>query len=218
MGKQPGISRNTKTGRWIYDVETLGYVPPCVRDAFSWLPHGWIKHGRGKSARLVWDWQTRDGGPHQPQTPDSDRCTRCIFQEPKWSQGYAGCSHSWLHDRDGDCRAFVDAKDMIERDQRWATFCHVPVLDPSMADGDDVALLITSPYLPDGTRWMDLTASCNIPSSYYAQLNMPAFLNFFQDVYGSLEIERLRRFRQWSADEIERETGFYQYNMFLSEM
>lgn len=213
----PGkLGRNVRNGRWISDVEQLGYVPPCVRDAFSWLPHGFIKHGRGKSARLVWDWQVRDGKPQTPQAPDSERCNRCIFQEPKWSQSYAGCSHSWLHDRDGNCQAFFDRAELIAKDARWAEFCKPPVLDDRATDGDDASALLAAPYLADGTRWIDIQPSCNLPSAYYAQLNNRALMDCFGKVYLWVEGERLRRFWEWARDEVTAETGSFQYNMFLT--
>lgn len=215
MGRIP---RNVRGGQWIATVERLGCVPPCVRDAFSWLPHPYTVT-RGV---VTWFWmgknvERRRGGidyeadPPTPQRPDSERCSSCIFQEPPWSQGYAGCSHSWLHDRDGDCQGFVARPEFLERQPSYAEFCRPPSL------GDNIHLL-PHPYWSDGTRYSDFGPSCNLPSGYHARISKPGWFEAGAcSVYASLERERHRRFWQWARDKTAEETGAFQYNMFVSD-
>lgn len=210
---QGRISRNTFDGKFIADVERLGFVPPCVRDAFSWLPFPVSKNGKGKKARLVWYWEAHDEPPPEIMSPDSPRCNECIFQEPAWSEGYAGCSHSWLHDRDGDCRAFMARQEVLELRPDYAKFC-VPIR-PVAEDDLDWERLSSVAYWRDGTRFCDFRPSLNFPSHFFASLNA----TWLDEVglYAELEQERLRRFLQWAKDETLKRTGMYQGNLFLLE-
>ena len=204
------LKRNTREGKWIESVRRLGQVPPCVRDAFSWLPHPLSKGKRGRGGRLIWFWMSH----HQDQPdakfapaiapPDSERCYSCIFQEPAWSQGYAGCSHSFLRDKDGDCQAFVDRDELLAQHPSYHGVCQPPGIP---ADADLHAL----PYWRDGTCCQDFKPSANLPSGYHVRLNMRGWWNDgASTIYGASEHERLRRFWQWAEQiTIERE-GVYQ--------
>jgi len=216
----PGrIAKNTKAGQTIAQVEQLGRVPPCVRDAFSWLPYPWGKIGHGKNAKKVWFWEYNATMPARSQAaptlappppiqaPSSERCNLCIFQEPEWSQGYAGCSHSWLWDHDGDCQAFYSRDELLARRPEFADFCKVPAL-PEL-EGDPV---LDRPYRPGGKPYSVFTASCHWPSAYIANLNMRAFAQYAHSVYSAVMAERWRRFWQWAEEETLKREGRFQYS------
>lgn len=217
LTKKGSISHGTSSGQFIKTVEKLGYVPPCVRDAFSWLQHPFGRVGRGTKAQIIWFWQyyegTEFGRPPEILKPDSARCGECVFQEPPWSQGYAGCSHSWLHNHDGDCQAFFSRAEFLKLRPDYAEFCVKP---PLICDDTDVAHLGSLAYWADGTCYDDLPhATLNIPSSYYASLNMEWLHE--SGLYSAIEAERLRRFWQWTEEEAKK-VGMYQYNMFLTAL
>jgi hypothetical protein len=212
--KQRGrLPRNTHAGQFVATVEKLGYVPVCVRDAFSWLPHPWGKAGRSRDSGLIWFWQGyagEYGRPPSPEQPSGSRCRHCVFQEPSWSQGYAGCSHSWLHDRDDECRAFLDRAELLARLPGYAQFCQPPQVAPE---------LLHTPYWSDGTTYAAFGPSCNFPSGYYARLNVPEWVaSGAERMYQAVEGERLRRFWQWAEEETIRRAGVFQPNLFLSSL
>ena len=79
------LPRNESAGQFIATVETLGYVPPCVRDAFSWLPHAVGERGRRRRDKeIIWSWELYNDPPPTPRPPGV-RCSQCVFQEPRWS-------------------------------------------------------------------------------------------------------------------------------------
>ena len=207
LGRLP---RNESDGKFIAQVEALGYVPPCVRDAFSWLPHPYVRRGRGRRAEVIWFWELHDERPPTPQEPPGSRCSQCVFQEPRWSQGYAGCSHSWLHDRDEDCRAFYVRDEILARFPSSAGICRPPNVEHPR--------LLSVPYWSDGSTYADFHPSCNLPSAYYAWLNWRDWWmrSGGQGVYAAIDRERLRRFWQWAEDESIRQIGFFQGNLFIS--
>jgi len=201
---QPGrLPENSNEGKWIAYVERLGYVPPCVRDASSWLPHPYVQNKRGE---MVWYWMAH-GDPPPDIQPPGERCNDCIFQEPAWSQGFAGCSHSWLHDRDGDCQVFVDRTEFLERQPSYENFCHPPGLV-------DVHLE-TFPYWSDGTTYAEFTPSTNLPSGYFVRLNMPRLIRAGAALlYEVVDHERWRRFWQWAERVTVERLGAYQAGLF----
>jgi hypothetical protein len=214
------IPKNTRSGGQIATVERLGYVPPCVKDAFSWLPHPYGMVGRGKKAKPMWFWEAhlenRRPVPNGNPPPailaaDGQRCHRCVFQEPAWSQNHAMCSHSWLNDHGGECRVFIDRDEFLEVQPGYARFCR----PPKLADAPDE--LMSRPYRPDGTLYSEYRSSCNLPSGYVARLNMPKWYAAAASLYGLVEQERLRRFWQWAREETTKQIGVFQLNMFLDE-
>ena len=203
------LPRNESAGQFIATVETLGYVPACVRDAFSWLPHAWGERGRRRRDKeIIWSWELYDDPPPAPRPPGA-RCNQCVFQEPRWSQGYAGCSHSWLHDQDGGCRAFFSRGEMLARFPSSAGICRPP--------GVEHPRLLHVPYWSDGSTYADFGPSCNLPSGYCAHLNWRDWWEEGgQGWYVEPERERLRRFWEWARAQTIRQAGFFQDNLFIS--
>lgn len=158
------------------------------------------------------------GGPgndvqrdHGPLPADGERCSDCVFQSPSWSQCHAKCSHSWLHDHDGDCRAFVGHDYLLGLNPGYARFCPKPRVMGWAYD-------IFPDVFPGWKRWDELPeATCNLPSHYYARLNLREWYDgrAVQAGYWAVERERLRRFAEWANDEALREAGVEAAQSFL---
>jgi hypothetical protein len=197
--------KNTRDGQFIAQVEALGWVPYCVQDAFSWLPHPWGRANRTKP--LAWFWEPYGDPPPPILDPQGGRCIECIFQEPPWSQSYARCSHSWLHDHDGDCQAFFARSRFLDLHPAYTDFCRPPSVPLQLLD---------RPYRHDGTPYGSYRPTANLPSGYCAWLNYRQWWdNGAAGLYSATQNERLRRFWQWAADRSIEESGAYQPNLFL---
>lgn len=204
------LKKNIRLGEMAAAVAQLGYVPPCVADAFSWLPHPFTQVGRGRKKKVLWFWEVYGDPPPAQSEWNGQRCGECIFQEPKWSQKYPRCAHSWCHDDDGDCQAFYSVDEFLEVNPSYADFCRVPTLDGSEH-------LLDTPYLPDGTTYREFKPCCRFPSHHHARIDMTWWYQneAVRNTYAAVEYERLRRFQQHVAEETAREEGGYQMDMFL---
>ena len=196
------------------DVKRLGYVPFCVRDAFSWLPHSFTNFGTRKHPRIDWYWM--QGGDDVPaKQPCGKRCPDCIFQEPEWSQGHAACAMSWLNDDDGDCRAFISRQEF--RAQHGTTFDEICMpMAPTSEEMDPAtwARLAQAPYWSDGTPFTTFQPSLNFPSEYYALLNWQEWYeNGGGQLYAHTRRERMRRFEQYADDKELQKRGVLQLDL-----
>ncbi len=205
MPQPDHLPKNTRDGQFIALVEKLGFVPFCVRDAFSWLPHPVGHEPRRRSGPWIWFWEQHGDPAPTPEAPDSPRCNDCIFQEPPWSQGYAGCSHSWLHDKDQRCRAFFSRAEFLKQRPDYAQVCRPIQPDVPAADW---ARLSQVPYWSTGERFIDFAPSANFPSHFYATLNWEELDEI--DFYSSIEVERLRRFDEWKRSKTIETLGTFQ--------
>ncbi len=208
---QARLDASTSDGEMARSVRRLGYVPPCVKDAFSWLPHAYAMKGRGKKARPYWFWEVGQGDLAAPPMNDGLRCVTCVFREPEWSQTYAGCSYSWLNDHDGECQMYWKVEEAVAHSPALATFCRKPRLQ--------YPELELRPYLADGRTYAELPDfSPHLPNRYIGLLNYREWVNntpAMQAIYQCAEAERLRRFRQWEIDKTIEVKGAFQLNLFL---
>jgi hypothetical protein len=136
-----------------------------------------------------------------PKSPSSERCNRCVFQSPPWSQLHLDCAISWLNDEDGDCRVFLDRDEFLEKKPSYARFCRksVPAGWP---------LDLFPEVFPGWKRWDELPEyTCNLPGPYHAMLNFPDWYRSAGKLYVPIERERLRRFAQWARSDALGEAG-----------
>lgn len=217
MKKSLPLRANSPEGALIRDALATGVVPFCVRDAFSWLPHPYGNIGTRKHPNFVWGWN-HGHGDERDRVPDKQpcgkRCANCVFQEPAWSQGHAACSMSWLHDDDGDCRAFLARADILAEHPHLENCC-VP-LHPFDAQIPDEARerMSNEPYWSDGTTFAEFKPSCNFPSEYYAMLNWREwYQNGGWQLYEPAQRERLRRLEQYADDLELQKRGFRQLDL-----
>jgi hypothetical protein len=136
-----------------------------------------------------------------PQPISGERCDRCVFQSPPWSQCYRHCAISWLHDEDSDCRAFLDRREFLSERPSYARFCRksVPAGWP---------LDLFPEVFPGWKRWEELpTYTCNLPSGGYAMLGFREWYKSARVMYVPVERERLRRFAHWAQTDALDEAG-----------
>ena len=210
MSRPSHLPANTQDGKFIADVARLGWVPFCVRDAFSWLPHPVGHLPRRRKGPWVWNWDMQSEPPPTPMPPDSLRCNECIFQEPIWSEGYAGCSHSWLHDRDQQCRAFFARVEFLKLRPDYAQVC-CPIRPD--VPSEDWERLSQTPYWSTGERFADFKPSLHFPSHFYVTLNWEALDEI--GFYDEIEVERLRRFKEWTQAKTVETLGAFQLSLDL---
>jgi|GEM_PF-5118766 len=198
---------------FVRDVKRLGHVPFCVRDAFSWLPHPGGNTGTRKHPQYNWYW-VKQGDSAPAKLPCGQRCHNCIFQEPTWAQGHAGCTMSWLNDDDGDCRAFISREQIREvHGTKFDDTC-VPMFPFEGIDDATCERLANSPYWSDSTTFASFQPTLNFPSEYYARLNWETWYeNGGWKLYAHTQAERMRRFMQYAGDKELQKRGVRQLDL-----